>query len=322
MHDRIADEDGIQDVAALHVAFGADLVDQAGNRLAHGDRHAFAAVRVHHDVGDAAHQILAEADLRVRRTGGGRDAAGQQRNQMHGDRGRADVAGEPIGLVLEARPQRDDARYVAVGVLVDRGGGGPVALAQYALHLRHEVEIEFEVLEAPVLHQGDLEPVEVAERLVHVGLFDLDVAHADRRIAGDDPGVGILADGLGVDDRVLRHVDDEVAEDLRRAGEAAPFRQAAHALVAFFLGPLGRDVVVRGNDLVLGEVAFLHLDLAAPAGGAAAAHAFDIDAELARSVEHGRADGEAPALAGRHEQDEGIGDVGRRVHACKDLDGN
>ena len=188
---------------------------------------------------------------------------------------------------------------------------GPVALAQDALHLRQQMKVEVEVFPAPVLHQRDLQPVEIAERLVHVGLFDLDIAHADRGIARDDPGVGILADGLRVDDRVLRHVDDEIAEDLRRAGQAAPFGQAAHALVALFLGALGRDVVVGGDDLVLGEIAFLHLDLAAPAGGASAADALDIDAELARGIEHRRADRKPPALAGRHEQHERIGDVGR-----------
>ena len=67
---------------------------------------------------------------------------------------------------------------------------------------------------------------------------------------------------------------------------------------------------------MLGEIAFLHLDLAAPAGGAAAAHALDIDAELARGVEHRRADRKAPALAGRHEQDERIADFGMSWLQC------
>ena len=47
---------------------------------------------------------------------------------------------------------------------------------------------------------------------------------------------------------------------------------------------------------MLGELAFLHLDLAAPAGAAPAADAFDIDAERARRIEHRRADRKAPAL--------------------------
>src|SRR5690606_31955514 len=112
----------------------------------------------------------------------------------------------------------------------------------------------------------------------------------------------------------------EVALDGRGAGKAPPVGKAADALVALFLGALGRDVLVGGDDLVLGEAALLHHDLAAAAGGAAAAHALDIDAELTRGVEHVGALGKAPALAGRHEQDERIGEVGGRVHEWVPLD--
>ncbi len=113
VHDRIADEDQIEDVVAIDLRFGADLADQSVDRIAHRLGHRLAAVRVHHHVGDAAHQIFAEADLRVRRAGRGEPPARQQRHQMHGDGGRADVAGNALGLVLQARPQRDDAPGVA-----------------------------------------------------------------------------------------------------------------------------------------------------------------------------------------------------------------
>ena len=64
-------------------------------------------------------------------------------------------------------------------------------------------------------------PVGVAERLLHVGLVHLDVAELDDRIALDDARLGALPDDLPVDLHVLRHVDDEVALDGGRAGEAA-----------------------------------------------------------------------------------------------------
>ena len=140
--------------------------------------------------------------------------------------------------------------------------------------------------------QHRLHAFEIADRLVHVGLLDLDIAKLHGRVALDDAVARRLAHDLRVDHRVLRHVDDEVALDRRRAGEAALFRQAANAVVALLLGAARRDVVVGGDDLVLGEIAFLHLDLAAAAGGASAAHALDIDAERARGVEHRRADRE------------------------------
>ena len=141
---------------------------------------------------------------------------------------------------------------------------------------------------------------------MHVRLVHLDIAELDGGVALDDAVGRGLAHDLRIDDGVLRHVDDEVAEDEGGAGEAPAFRQAADLLVALLLRALLRNVLERGDDLVLGEVAFLHLDLTAPAGGAPAAHAFDIDAELSRGFEDGRADGEAAALAGGHEEDEGI----------------
>ena len=57
---------------------------------------------------------------------------------------------------------------------------------------------------------------------------------------------------------------------------------------------------------MLGEIAFLHFDLAAAANAAAAAHALDIDAELAGGLEDVRAFLETTATTGRHEQDQRV----------------
>ena len=59
-------------------------------------------------------------------------------------------------------------------------------------------------------------------------------------------------------------------------------------------------------DAVLGERALGDLDLAAPADAAPAADGIEVDAEPARRVEQGGALGEAPALAGRREDDEAV----------------
>ena len=147
---------------------------------------------------------------------------------------------------------------------------------------------------------------------MHVGFVDLDIAEMDRRVALDDAVGSCLAHDLGIDDGILGHVDDEVALDGGRTGEAAAFGQAADAVVALFLGADGGDVVVGRGDAVFGELAFLDLDLAAPAGGAAAADALDIDAERAGRLEHRSADGEMATLAGGHEEDEGICGLGHQ----------
>ena len=99
--------------------------------------------------------------------------------------------------------------------------------------------------------------------------------------------LGALAHHLAVHLAVRRHVDDEVALDLRLAAEpAAVGQRAALAGVALLDRVPGRDVVGARVDAVLGERALADVDLAAPADAAPAADAIDIDAELARGLQH------------------------------------
>ena len=87
MHDRIADEHRVENVDHLDVRLFGDIGDQSVERIAHGDRHRLAALGVHHHIGDAAHQVFAEADLRVRSPGRGNRHARQERHQMQCDGG-------------------------------------------------------------------------------------------------------------------------------------------------------------------------------------------------------------------------------------------
>jgi hypothetical protein len=63
VHHRVADEDRLDDLARLDPAFGGERGGELVQRRAHGLRHLHRAARVHHRVGDPAHQVLAEADL-------------------------------------------------------------------------------------------------------------------------------------------------------------------------------------------------------------------------------------------------------------------
>jgi hypothetical protein len=67
VHDRIADQRHLDDVLAGNSGLGRRLADERVDSLAHDARQLGGAVRVHHRVGDAAHQVLAETDLRVHR---------------------------------------------------------------------------------------------------------------------------------------------------------------------------------------------------------------------------------------------------------------
>ena len=64
MHDRIADEGQLEDLARVDAGFGGHLLDQSALSASRTAVVIPLAARVHHHVGDPAHQIFAEADLR------------------------------------------------------------------------------------------------------------------------------------------------------------------------------------------------------------------------------------------------------------------
>ena len=67
---------------------------------------------------------------------------------------------------------------------------------------------------------------------MHVGFFDFTIAEMGRRIALDDGVADGLADDLRIDNRVLRHVDDQIAFNGRRTREAAVWRYFANFGIA------------------------------------------------------------------------------------------
>ena len=75
MHDRVADQRDFQDLVALDAGLARGFADQRVHRLAHHARQLLVAARIHHHVGNAAHQVFAEADLRVHRPDCGDDLA-------------------------------------------------------------------------------------------------------------------------------------------------------------------------------------------------------------------------------------------------------
>ena len=75
MHDRIADEGDLEDLAQADTRFLGDIDCQSIQRLAHGLGHLGIAAGIHHHIADPAHQILAESDLGIHQPGRGDDLA-------------------------------------------------------------------------------------------------------------------------------------------------------------------------------------------------------------------------------------------------------
>ena len=78
------------------------------------------------------------------------------------------------------------------------------------------------------------EAAEIARRIGHVGLCDLDIMQAHHRVDLHRPGLGALAHHLPVKLRFRRHVDEEIAAKARLAAQPLAAREGApHALIAF-----------------------------------------------------------------------------------------
>ena len=119
-----------------------------------------------------------------------------------------------------------------------------------------------------------------------------------------DAHLGLLAHDLPVHLAARRHVDDDVRFDGAPNRTGAGRRRSELRLAKRRSGSLNRDRLALDEDHpVLRELALGDQHLASPAEPAAAADRIDVHAEGARRLEDRRADWEAPALAGRGEDD-------------------
>ena len=120
VHDRVADEHDLEKAVTRCVHRGEELADELVDGAADRHRQLRGTALVHHDVGDAAHEILAEADLRVHPAGRCDNVPGREITQVAGDGGRADVDRHPVGDVDVAGPGGDDRAGTAVVLAAHR----------------------------------------------------------------------------------------------------------------------------------------------------------------------------------------------------------
>ena len=157
VHDRIADQRHFQDFDACDACLARGVADQRVHRLAHHARQLPVAARVHHHVGDAAHEILAEADLRVHRPDSRDDLAAHEVGEVRGDGGRAHVDGDAERALGEPRHDRDN-----VAALAQCDGDLPLARAQRLLQTGERRKVGGRVRQAPLLAQSLLQTPQIA----------------------------------------------------------------------------------------------------------------------------------------------------------------
>ena len=301
MHDRVADDRELEDLDPLDAGPHRERGDQPVECLAHGRGHLAGTLGMHHRVRDAAHQVLAEADLRVHDAVAGEDRPVGEVREVAGDRRRPDVDRDAVGRLVEAGPDGDD-----LAALVDRDGDPVPAGLERRLERPDDLEVRLESGQLPLALERLEQPGEVAGRRRELGRRDLDVVEADDRVDDERPDVEALAHDLAMDLALGRDVDQHVAADRRGARQPAVGGQALLRPIGRFQLGEGGQVAGLGRDAVLRELAETLRHLAAAADAAPAADRVDVDAERARGIEDGRPGREATATARRREDDEGV----------------
>ena len=296
MHDRVADQRDLEDLLRLGARVARHIGGEFAERRAHSDGHLLRAARVHHGVRDPAHEVFAEADLRVHHAGRGHDLTGRKIAEVRGDGRRADIHRHAERALVEARPQADDLLAT-----VHRRSDLPGAGAQRALQRAQHVEFDAEPGELPLALQRLEQATQVARRVVHVRLADLHIVQAHQRIEVDLAHLGSLAHHLTMHLARRRHIDHHIGADLRLAGEPLAGLQHLAARAARLDLTRRGDAGLARAHTVLGELALCDHHLTAAADAATAADRIDVDAELARRLQQRRAEREPPALARREE---------------------
>ena len=144
VHDGVAHKSGFQNVLGRNTGLRGHIDRQRVERRAHRSRHFHLAAGVHHDVGHAAHQVFAKADLRVHHPGRRHHVARRQIAQVRGDGGRAHIHRQAIHMLFEAGPHRNDLL-----ARVHRHRHFPVACAQRGLQLLQDQHVARQIGELP-----------------------------------------------------------------------------------------------------------------------------------------------------------------------------
>ena len=302
MHDRVPDNRDFEDVVGSDPGSLDKPRDQSRQGGPDDLRHLPRPTVMEHRVRDAAHEILAKADLGVHHAIRGEDRAIAEVGEMGGDRRRAHVDRNPVRRFMEARPDRGD-----VAAIVDGDRYPVIARLERRLQRADRLEVDVEANDLPLIGERRQEPAEIAARRRQRRRLDLDVVERHDRIDHERPNGEILADDLPMDLALDGNVDEDVAADLGDAAQASVAGHSSPPPVVELESGLGRQVRLGRRDAVLREFADPLLDLAATTQPVAAAHGIDVDPQRPRRVEDRGAFREAAAPPRRREDDEGFG---------------
>ena len=300
VHDRIPDNSDLEHITWLQACLLCRLRRKRAHGLADDLCHLALATRVHHHVGDPAHQIFTKSNLRVHHPDGGQHLAARQIGEMSGDGRRPDIEGNTAHGVSVPGPHGDDSC-----VIMHRNRDFPLTLAQCSLEVLHQAKVAVQVGQPPLELQRFLQTPQIPGRVLHVRLLHLDVINTYNRVQLYVVNLGPLAHDLAVHLAVGWDIDDDITQNLGGATQATPGRQLLHfGRVTPLHIAERRQMLGAGGDTVLGEHALAEQDLAATAQGTPAADRIDVYTQRTGGLQHRSADQKAtsPARRGKYNE--------------------
>ena len=300
VHDRVTDEHDLEHVARGDLGLRTQFECERIQRSANGRGEFFVATRIHHHVRDATHEIFTEADLRVHDTRTRNDFTRRQVDEVTGNGRRADVDGNTECGVDESRPYGDDLTGRAS---TDRHGCSPVTLVDRAVHGGQHMVRHGRLGKVMLLCNGGAQFFDRRHAVAERGLLHAHVIEAEVRIDDDLAEVEILAHDLLVHLTHRRDVDHDVATHLGHAPETVALNEWSLAPVVDLVLAGRRERLDACLDSPLRETADARGHLTTATNTATATHRIEIDAELARGIEHARTVGDLCIEARGREDD-------------------
>ena len=207
VHDRIARQCQLDNIGQFDLRFACDFRQQALQGFTHRAGEVFFATRIHHHIGDAAHQVFAKANLRVHQAAGGQHIAIGKITQMRGNGGGANIHCHAIGFFFISGIN-------AHNIMAAHGHSHlPLARAQHFLQASQHMHRCIQAREVPLPLQRLQHPAKIGGGVVHIRLRHIDKIQPYHGVNGYGVGFGAFAHHLPVHLTVGRHIDQHITAD-------------------------------------------------------------------------------------------------------------
>ena len=281
VHDRVAGQSQFDNLGDFDLRLARDFNQQALQGFAHCAGEILFATRIHHHIGDAAHQVFTKADLWIHQTAGGDYIAIGKVAQMRGNGGRTNIYGHAIGFFFESGINRNNISAA------NSDRHLPLARTQHFLQASQHMHRCIQTGDLPLPLQCVAHPAKIGGRIMHIRFGNFHKIEPHNRVNGNGVGFGTLAHHLPVHLTVGRHINQDVATDFGLTAQPPPFRQwTTLRCIARLNGSPVRDMAVGGGNIELRIDTIDHADLAAATNATPTTYRVQIDAQFARSFEH------------------------------------